>query len=327
MIRISSLLIAGLAASCLASFSRPAEAQSAEIGGFAFLQLDPSARSASLAGSYVAVPGDDNNAMFFNPALLNPSMSGQTSISYLNHLTDINAGFLSYARDIESLGTFGAGIRFLSWGSIDATTETGEKTGTFGATDFAVTLGGSRPHGDRLRYGANIHFVYSSIESYSAAALAADLGLAYSMEERDLIVGASLANLGLTLSSFGTTRDKLPLDLRLGVSKRLQHLPLLISLTLHDLDGLGNAPNGSSGFNRFMQFVVLGGEFQFSDAFNLRLGYDHRRHDALKQKTRLDFAGVSVGVGIRVKGVRVDYAYNSWSSLGGMNQFSVSTAI
>jgi len=316
-----------LAFAVLLASSRPASGQASGVGGFAFLQLDPSARSAGLAGSYVATPGSDNNAMFFNPALLSPAMSGETSISYLNHVSDINAGFLAYARDVESIGTLGAGIRFLSWGSIDAATDTGERTGTFGATDFALTVGGSRAHSAQLRYGINLHFVHSSIEAFSATALASDLGVAYSIPSQQMMLGASLVNVGVTLSSFGEKRDELPLDLRLGVSKKLRHLPLLLTLTAYDLDGLGNSPNGSSGFNKVMQYLALGMELQFSEAFNVRLGYDHRRHQALKHKSRLDFAGVSVGVGIRVKSVGVDYAYNSWSSLGGMNQFSISTTL
>ena len=76
-----------------------------------------------------------------------------------------------------------------------------------------------------------------------------------------------------------------------------------------------------------MEHISLGGEFQFSEGFNLRIGYNHRRHEALKTKSRLDFAGFGFGVGLKISSIRFDYAYNSWSEAGGMSQFTVRTAL
>jgi hypothetical protein len=93
---------------------------------------------------------------------------------------------------------------------------------------------------------------------------------------------------------------------------------------LHRLDG---GPDGTSAVGNVLYHVVFGGEFQFSDSFQIRFGYNHRRHDELRLKSRLDLAGFSMGLGLRLSRVALDYAFNSWSSLGGLHRFSVRTAL
>ena len=44
-------------------------------------------------------------------------------------------------------------------------------------------------------------------------------------------------------------------------------------------------------------------------------------------ESRLDLAGYSIGTGIRLSRITVDYAFNSWSSLGGLHRFSVLTSL
>jgi long-subunit fatty acid transport protein len=140
-------------------------AQPGQLSGFSFLRLEPSARAAALGGAFTAMYGDDVNVIFYNPALLNEQTHDALSLSYLNHLSDLNAGFIAYSRHIEAVGTLGAGLRFLSWGELQAADEEGNQTGTFGASDVALTLGLARAYNERFRYGANVHTIFSSIDS------------------------------------------------------------------------------------------------------------------------------------------------------------------
>jgi len=318
-----------LLAVCCLSFLLPftAQAQPGDLSGFSFLRLEPSARAAALGGAFTAVYGDDVNTLFYNPALLNPQMHGALAVSYLNHLSDLNAGFIAYSRDYAGLGTFGVGLRFLSYGDLERANEQGERLGSFSASDVALTIGGARPYGERLRYGANVHLAYASIDSFNASALALDLGVLYLLEASNFAFSASVNNLGVTLSSLGNTRDDLPVDLRLGLTKRLTHLPLLLSVTGYNLHDLGDTPADATVIDNVLRHVALGGEFQFSQAFNLRVGYNHQRHEALQMKSRLDFAGLGFGIGLKITRVRVDYAFNSWSSIGGLHQFTLQTAL
>ncbi len=319
----TAVVLFGLCALCPAL----ASAQPADPSGFSFLRVEPSARAAALGGSFAAIADGDINAFFFNPALPNESVDGSLSLSYLNHVTDINAGFLAYGRNVPGIGVVSGGIRYMNWGTLDGADANGERTGSFKAGDVALTVGASRQAVDRVRVGVNLHLVHSSIADFGATALAADAGVAFSDPASRLTVSASVNNLGATLSSLGETNDSLPVDIRLGLSKRFANLPLLVSVTgynLHDFDAVSD---DATVADNIFHHVAIGGEFQFSPSFNLRFGYNHRRHDELKSKSRLDFAGVGVGVGIRVRGFKFDYGYSSWSELGGLNQLTVGTTL
>ena len=304
-----------------------AAAQSSPAGAFSFLRLEPSARASALAGSFSAVYGEDVNALFYNPALLNEDMHRALSVSYLNHLAGINAGFVAFGRHVDKLGTFGAGLRFVSWGDMNGYDETGTETDAIGASDAALTLSFARSDDARLRYGASLHAILSSVGSYGASAIAGDVGVAYHLSESRLTVSASANNVGFVLSSLGSKRDELPLDLRVGISKRLAYVPLFLTVTGYDLNRIGDDASTGSTISDAMRHVTVGGEFQFSEAFNIRLGYNHRKHEDLKMKSRLDMAGFGVGFGIKVTRLRFDYAFNSWSSLGGLHQFTLGTVI
>lgn len=304
-----------------------AAAQSTPAGAFSFLRLEPSARASALAGSFSAVYGEDVNALFYNPALLNENMHRALSVSYLNHLAGINAGFVAYSSHIEKLGTFGAGLRFVSWGDMNGYDEMGEETGGIGVSDAALTVSYARSDDARLRYGASIHAILSKVGSYGASAIAGDVGMAYHLPESRLTVSASANNVGFVLNSLGSKGDELPLDLRVGVSKRLDYVPLFLTVTGYDLNRIGENSSSGSTIGDAMRHVAIGGEFQFSEAFNLRLGYNHRKHEELKMKSRLDMAGFGIGFGIKVARIRFDYAFNSWSSLGGLHQFTLRTVI
>lgn len=308
--------------------SHAAAAQSGPLSGFSFLRLEPSARATALGGSFSAVYGDDVNALFYNPALINKSMHRQISLSYLNHIGGLNAGFVAYGREIPDVGTFVAGVRFLGWGDIQAADENGSTLFVFGASDVALTLGHARPYNDRLRYGASMHLILSNIDIYYASAIAADIGVFYDIPVQQLSFSASVNNLGITLKSFGDLEDELPLDVRIGVAKKLRYVPLLISVTGYNLHNSGDTDDKNvTIFGSVFRHLAVGGEFQFSEAFNVRFGYNHRRHESLKMNTRLDLAGFSMGFGLKIMRFRLDYAFNSWSSLGSLHQFTVRTVI
>lgn len=314
-------------AACLLTCALPARSQPTDLSGFGFLRLEPSARAAALGGSFSAVYGDDVNAFFYNPAALNDAMHGALSVSYLNHLSDINAGFVAYSREVAGVGTLAGGLRFLSYGEFEEADEQGNRTGTFGASDVALTVGAARAQSERLRYGANVHVVYSSIADFNASALALDAGVLYALPEQTLTLSAGVNNLGVTLSSFGDTKDDLPLDVRVGLTKGLRYLPLTVSVmgyNLHDYDSISD---DATTLDNVLGHLALGGELQFAEAFGVRVGYNHRRHEALKTKSRLDLAGFGAGFGIKITRFRFDYGYNSWSENGGLHQLTVRTVL
>ncbi len=304
-----------------------AHAQPGDLAGFAFLRMEPSARAASLGGSFNAIYGDDVNTLFYNPALVNAQMHRSFSVSFMNHVSDLRAGFLAYSYHADRIGSMGFGLRFLSWGKLTRADAQGNELGSFSANDVAFTFGLSRMYSEQLYVGANLHSIISSVDEFKASALAVDLGVVYHSLDGRFAFSSSVNNVGITLSSLGVIEDELPLDFRVGVSRRLKHLPLLVSVTGYNLHDYNTSIEGATTFDRIMEHVAIGGEFQFSESFNLRFGYNHRRHQELKQKSRLDFAGFGFGIGLKISRIYFDYAFNSWSSLGGLNQFTLRTLL
>ena len=303
----------------------PAAAQpGGSLSSFQLLRFDASARTAALGGAYTAVADGDVNALFYNPAIPGPSTSRIPSLSYLNHLSGIDAGTLAYSQTVEDWGTtLSGGLRFVQWGGdIQRRNERGERTGTFSAGDVALTLGAARAMGPRLQYGANVHLLYSQIDNVQATALATDLGMLYRLPTQQLTVGASLRHLGTSIGGFETA---LPLDLQFGVSKRLAHLPLLLSLTAYDLNEAGTGIEGGSTVDHVLGHLTFGGELQLGTALRLRLGYNHRRSQDLGFGDGVSLGGLGGGFGLALGGITVDYAYNSWSELGGLHQFTLRT--
>ncbi len=275
-----------------------------------------------MAGAFAADPSADVNLLFHNPAGLTADMHRNLSVSYLNHVADINAGFVAYAHDFGAMGTAGAGLRYLTYGRMDRADENGFRDGTtFGAADMAATLAASRKAGPRFRYGASLNVVLSRIDDLTASALTADVGALYEIPSALARVGLSVHHVGLVVRSLGESRDSLPYDVRIALSKELRYLPLLVSVMGYNL---ADFDTGDQSFGRtVLDHVALGGEFRFSEAFRVRFGYNHRRHEELKSKTRLDMAGFAFGFGLLITRVRFDYAYSTWSSLGGLHQLTV----
>ena len=304
----------------------PAAAQSRRETGFNVVRLDASTRAAALAGAG-ALPGDDPTALFYNPALLSSAMDGVVALSYANLVLDVGSGAAVYARDVAGV-TGAVGVRFVSYGEFDrATGVEGDDGGTFGAGDLAVTLSAAREVLPDLRLGANVHALFSSVDDADAQALAGDLGLSLSVPDQALTLGASVHHAGVVLSSLGDVDDRLPLDVRLTATKRLQYVPLTVSLAAVDLHSFEGPEADSSFVRRALDHVALGGELALGTALTVRAGYNGRRADDLRGGGRLDLAGVSLGAGLSLRRVTVDYAYVGWSQFGGLHQFGVRTRL
>ena len=279
------LLLTGLL--CLMTGAGQAQSPTA----FDFLRLETSARAAALGGTAIRMTDADVGAFLYNPALLQPELHRHASVTYLNHLSDLQVGIAAYAWDFGQLGTAAAGLRFVHWGTIPRADATGEVMGDFTASDLALTVGYARAWKHGLRFGINLHTVYATIAEYNALALAADLGVVWHHPEQLLTVAGAVSNLGLTSSSLGTSKDKLPVDVRVSVSKRLRYIPVLTALTIHSIQDAADVASASDAFRH----AIFSLEFQAIPVFHIRLGYSHNRRN-LKSESRLDLAGSRRGI-------------------------------
>ncbi len=287
---------------------------------FNFLKLDQSPRAAALAGSFVSNT-DDPNVIFYNPAGISYLTQSPISFSYVNHLLDINSAALSYSQEINGIGRFGAGIQYINYGSFEKTTIDGIKTGEFGAGEFAALIGYSNSLDKSFYYGVNIKFIYSGIESRSSIALATDIGLHYSIPEERWNFGFSVLNLGAQLTQYYSFEEKLPLDVRLGFSKTLQHVPFTFFASFNKLNG------SYESFGERLQQFTFGGEFKLSKVVRLRLGYDNEKRKELKIGGTAGLAGISLGLGVFISNYDFDYSFSSMGSIGALHRIGISTQL
>ena len=285
-----------------------------------FLRLDGSARAGALGGSFVS-NNDDANVIFYNPAGIELLEGNPASFSFVKHLLDINLATLSYSQEFENIGRFGAAIKYINYGSFDEADEFGTRLGEFGANEMALILGYANNLDENFYYGANAKFIYSGIADRSSTALALDLGLHYAIPDKNWYFGFAILNIGSQISSYYDTKEDLPLDVAIGVSKKLENLPAKISLDFHKL----NQDRDNFG-ERFKAFTV-GVEFTLSKVMKLRLGYDNERRTDFKIGTTAGIAGFNAGLGVKVSDYQFDYGYSSLGLVGGLHRISISTSL
>jgi hypothetical protein len=303
-----------VAAACLALAVCAASAGSGHT--YDFLRSDAGARPASLGGSFTAMKGDPM-ALFYNPAGVGPDGDRSLSFGYFKHLLDINAFNGAWATGIEGLGMVGAGVVYVDYGDFDRTGEQGQNLGTFGAGELSVNVGYAGELTEGLRYGLGVKFVYSSIESFSSTAGGIDMGMSYDAIPERVVVAASLLHLGSQFDPYGTTGERLPLDLRVGAVVTPEHLPAAILLDFHRL------ADEADSFGERMKAFSVGAEFTVSPHVLLRAGYDNAKRESLQLPSGSGIAGFSAGAGIIAGGYRFDYAFSSNGPVGGFHQISV----
>ena len=214
---------------------------SAQITGgqhvFSFMNLSPSARITALGGMQIAVKDDDPAFAAANPAALNPTMDGRLSFQHNFFLSDIQHGYVTYANDIPKIGfTVHGALQYIGYGDIPMTDEYGNKLGgNIKASETALTLGAARPLTDRLSMGLNLRFGFSTLDIYKSSALAADAGLMYADTAHGFSAALVLRNAGTQLSTYNGTREDMPFDLQIGISKRFRHLPFRFGIIAHHL--------------------------------------------------------------------------------------------
>jgi hypothetical protein len=317
----------------------------AQIGGestYQFLELTNSARIAALGGNQVSISDStDLNLPYHNPALLHSGMVNRVLVNYVNYLTDINYGYASYAKSFNGIGNFALGMHYINYGEFKEATELGELTGlNFNAAEYALNIIYSNNY-KRLRYGANVTPILSAFESYQSFGIAADLGICYSSKDNLTTVAAVASNVGGQITTYYSdgNREKIPLNLQVGLSRRLLHAPLIFSLTLQNLqrwdlanpkpdpdnkDNVDLYERDESFGKQIMRHTVLGLEILPSKNFIIRAGYNYQRRQELKFNDKASFVGFSAGFGLIIKRFRLDYGISSFHLAGSSNLFSLS---
>ncbi|PCJ66366.1 MAG: hypothetical protein COA58_06200 [Bacteroidetes bacterium] len=320
----------------------------AQIGGtsaFTFALIENSARQAALGGVSIVNTDSDPAAGFQNPALINQSMHNSASLSYANHVADLNYGLASYSRSWDSTSSFLFSVGYYDYGTFTRTNEAGDILGEFTAGDYNFQVGYSKIYNDKITYGFNGKFLYSVYEAYVSTAGAIDVGVSYNDTANLLTAGVVMKNLGYQFIRYddNSPREPLPFDIQASISKKLAHNPLRFTLTLYNLHIWNNSYANINSRNKeidletgivknqelkfgeqAMRHVIFNTEFVFSKKFQIRAGYNHQRRAELGPENRRAMSGFSWGLGIGVKKLTLSYGSAGYFPGIASNYFSVS---
>lgn len=287
-----------------------------------YINVTSSAKIYGLGGVNISTVEDELSTADQNPGLLGSEMSNQVLFDYMRYLGNSNFAGLKYAHAVGERGVWSAGIRYFGYGEMKAADETGIVTGSFSPKD--VTFSGSFAYDitSRLRGGISLKMLYSSYESYTAFAVATDLGINYFDPETDWSFSAVVANLGGQLKKFHENYDRLPIDVRLGATKGFTGLPIRFSVTLWNLtkwklpyydSGDGSTTEAfekkESFSSNLFRHIVFGVDFIPSERFYIALGYNYKTRTDMSTYKRSFLSGFSLAAGMNVSNFKFALAF------------------
>jgi tetratricopeptide (TPR) repeat protein len=285
--------------------------------GVPLVQIEVNGRVNGLAGAFTAA-ADDASGLSANPAGLVHLSKKQVTFTHFDWLGDTSIQNLLYAQPLKE-GTIAGSVTYLNVPRMVNYDRFGYENGTVGLSSMAF----SAAYGLRVRavsLGVQLKVAYLSMEGYSAATFAADLGSQFFVKNIRIPVAkrGSLAlkplKIGVCLQNIATRagQDAVPLRVKAG----LQY-PLLDSLSL--------AFDLSKTLYRIDSFLdgdyraAIGVDYNYKELIYARIGF--------RLGNDLNFFTAGFGVRYRFGPVDtyVDYVYLPQKTLGNVNNFSVTT--
>ncbi len=284
--------------------------------GFDFLCIDIGARPASMAGAFCATRGDING-LVYNVAGIVGIKNRFATFTFLDYLVDVKSGLVGFTQSMGDRGVFALAAIYTNYGKFQKTDIYGNDLGSFFPGNIAISAGYADTTSIGLSYGIAIKYLQFSIDKYTSMAAALSAGVIYRIKSQDLNIGFSINNLGHTIKPFINRYEKLPISYRLGLSKRLAHLPLLVNLDVIKY-------HFTSSRILLGLYWSLGGEFTITKNIFLRLGYTSQGSEEREENSNFSLAGFRLGLGIKYKKYTIDYGFGSLGMLGNMNHFTLS---
>lgn len=281
---------------------------------FQFLKIAPDARSSAMGGAFVSVV-NTSEAVFWNPGALAGITGLDISGSYVDYFVDVSISSFSAAIPLFRLGTVGFQASILDYGSIEVTEVASQgwnsdytrfNPGLTGETinpgSMVFGLSFARSLTDKFNFGLTAKYVTEDLVREKASALVFDGGLTYRTGFRSLILGAAVRNFGPEIK-FINESYPLPQTFTFGISGYLissenslvaqsPWQKLLFSYDIvHPRD--------------YDQQHTVGVEYTFKNMLILRGGY----------KFNYDEEGIAFGMGLKIKNIRLDYAYDPFGEI------------
>ena len=342
--RKSAIIIGIILSVCNSTVS--AQVSNAGRSVFSFMSLPVSSRINALGGSNVSLSDGDISMGMCNPALLHEKSHQVLQLNYSYYLPGTMFGSVLYGHNFgevkaladrrkegqpEKPNYFAVGVHYLDYGKMQYADERGNLTGgTFGARDILIDVIYARQLGRLFKVGVTLKPVYSIYEAYSSFALGADVGAHFVSPDSTFQMGLVLQNIGWQLKGFyseegGSNHEMLPLNLQLGLSYQIKKTPLRLHMQVHNMqtwylnyEWTSNDKSLTTGemiphdvkwYDMLFRHTIFTLEvIPKSERFYIAFSYNHRRRAELQLIDQRSLAGFALGLGVRIKQARIDFA-------------------
>lgn len=276
--------------------------------GYNFLRLPVSAHAAALGGDNITLIEDDEALIFNNPALLSTVSDKTINLNYMNYMEGVNTASAAFSRIVRERASWAVSAQYVDYGSMKEMDENNVQTGTFSARDISLAGYFSYLLSAKIAGGICAKFITSYIGDYNSIAMGVDLGLNYYEPESEWSVSIVAKNLGGQLKAYDQEYERMPIDVQVGVSKRLLHTPFRFSATLVDLNHWDYS---------FIDHAVVGVDLLLGSGIWVGGGYNFRRADEMaieddEGTESSHAAGLSVGAGVYLERLKLNLAYGKY---------------
>ncbi len=296
-----------------------------------FLEIGIGPRAVAMGEAFVAC-ANDVSSMYWNPAGLGVMDHGEGMFAHTMWIADIPLDYAAVALNLGNAGVVGVSFYDMNSGNIDVTTEDRpEGNGqVYTIQDMYIGVSYARKLSDRFTMGGTLKYIHQSFWQLTASTIAFDGGLQYVTPLPGLTMGLSISNFGgelqlqgsnlsvrydpdlrvmgnndAVLANLDTKSWGLPLLFRFGLAYKVveneNHAVTLVSDVLY--------PNNNS------HFVNVGAEYGFMGKFFIRGGF--------KELFLADReGGLTLGAGVYLFSVKVDYSYSDMGRLNSVQRIS-----
>jgi hypothetical protein len=267
--------------------------------GLSYLKLGVGARAIAMGEAYSSVC-DDGTAVIYNPARLNSGTGSNVTLMYNSAMQDLTNNFVGAKLKINKLG-IGVGLFKTNISDIEIRTIPGAPIDKFDAQNLSLNLSFCYELFKYLSVGVTSKMLYEKIYIDEAAGYGFDIGTNFTKD--NFSASFVLSNLG-EVNELRNVSTKLPTAIRFGGAYTVAKNNLNFILAL---DGYKVLDGGKFHINS-------GGEIAYKDMLFVRLGY----------QTAYENKGFTSGIGIKYKGIIMDYAFIPYSdSFGTSNTLSL----
>ncbi len=270
-----------------------------------FLKIGAGARAAGMGDAFCGL-ADDAYAMYWNPAGLGFIKGSRFGATHLEWLAGINQEQVGFVQQIGSKTGFGINISHLIANDFERTNKDGI-FGTFGAANTLLGLSIGRQIGNKFSLGLNMKYIHLSMDDTGAAAYGVDTGMLWQISRR-LRFGLNVQNIGSEVK-FIENSYPLPFNIKAGLNYSLGGLN--INIDANKTQGLETN-------------VHAGCEYLLAHTLALRAGIKNEVTSDKHGKSSGMTTGITAGMGLKLGGFQLDYAYVPYGSLDMTHRVSLS---